>query len=165
MIHDRIVIVDTNVISYILKDTPLGRAYAWRLERFDVRLSFVTAGELQYWPEKNGWGARRRLEFQRSLSRYPVVPYRHGMDKRYAEVTVERERVGRPLSWPDRWIATTAAWHGATLVTHDADFTDIPWLRVISVSEIDARDDELTRSGSSGRRPPVSGRMRSECSY
>jgi predicted nucleic acid-binding protein len=165
VIHDRIVIADTNVISYIVKDLPLGREYARRLERFDVHVSFVTAAELRYWPEKNRWGPRRRLELERFLSQYPVIPYRHGMDKRYAEVTVLRERVGRPLSWPDRWIATTAAWHDVTLVTHDGDFDDIPWLRVINASHVAAHDQALTPEWSCMMRPRPSGRLRSECSY
>ena len=50
----------------------------------------------------------------------------------YARVVVERERIGRPITWPDAWIAAIALWHGIALVTHDGDFAGITGLQMIS---------------------------------
>jgi predicted nucleic acid-binding protein len=95
---------------------------------------------LRYWPEKHEWGRRRRLEFDRLLSRYPVIPYRYGMDKRCAELRVRAERLGLNLSWPDRWVAATAAWHDITVVTHDAVFDRVPGIRVLKLSANEGLD-------------------------
>ncbi|MEP7244094.1 MAG: PIN domain-containing protein [Gammaproteobacteria bacterium] len=133
---DRIVIVDTNVLSFIFKGLRLGHQYSQLLARFDVRISFVTEAELQVWAIKSRWGARRRRELDLFLIGYPTIPYVKGMAKRYAEVIAEGEWAGRPIAWGDGWIATAALWHDIALVTHDSDFDRIPKLHVLNAPDV-----------------------------
>jgi len=42
--------------------------------------------------------------------------------------------IGRPIGWPDAWIAATALWHRIPLVSHDGDFEGIAGLELITES-------------------------------
>ena len=130
----RIVIADTNVVSYELKRDPLAFEYKRLLARYEVRIAFATVMELHSWAEKNGWGARRRLQLRHVLDGYPVLPYSKEIAEICSRVAVQRERAGRPMSLPDAWIAATAIHFGVPVATHDNDFLDTPGLRVISAN-------------------------------
>ena len=151
-----IVLVDTNIVSYIFKGGALADEYERLLVGYDVRVSFATSAELQYWAEKNRWGARRRLRLRVFLANYPEVPYHKYMAELCAKLMVECEHAGRRIDWPDAWIATTALWYDATLVTHDLGFLHIPRLRVITTTAglgADERESRYEVLASSGRIP------------
>ncbi len=126
------IIADTNVVSYLMKGTALGDQYKRHLAGKLVGIVFVTVGELHYGAEKNGWGENRRRKLEDHLKNFVVLPYHNEIARIYARVVVEREKVGRPISWPDAWIAATALWHRAPLVTHDSDFEGIAGLQLIT---------------------------------
>ena len=132
--RDRVVIADTNIISYVFKRQPLGTRYNHLLIGREVRLSFVTVAELNSWAEDNNWGARRRLELRTFLSRFPMIPCTTGIPERFAKVMAARQRAGRPMLPDDAWIAATAIHHGLSLATHDANFLGTEGLRVISAN-------------------------------
>jgi predicted nucleic acid-binding protein len=125
------VIADTNIVSYLMKGTELGRRYKPHLAGKIVGIVFVTVAEMHYGAEKNGWGEKRRLQLEEHLKNFVVLPYNNEIAKVYARVVVERERIGRPISWPDAWIAATALWHRIPLVSHDGDFVEIKGLELI----------------------------------
>jgi hypothetical protein len=56
------------------------------------------------------------------------------MERLYAQVMVDRERMGKRLEKADGWIATTAIYHDVPLVTHDGDFVGTRGLRIITAS-------------------------------
>lgn len=126
------IIADTNVVSYLLKGTELGHRYKKHLSGKVAGIAFVTVAEMYYGAEKNRWGDARRQELEELLKNFVVLPYSNEIAKVYARVVVERERAGRPISWPDAWIAAIALWHGIPLVTHDRDFKDIAGLQLIT---------------------------------
>jgi tRNA(fMet)-specific endonuclease VapC len=152
-LKDPIIILDTNIVSYIFKGGALADEYERLLVGYDARVSFATSAELQYWAEKNGWGARRRLQLRVFLVDYPELPYHKQMAELCAKLMAECEHAGRRMDWPDAWIATTAIWYGATLVTHDLGFLHIPRLHVITntvglgASERQSRYEGLAQSG------------------
>ena len=115
--RDRVVVADTNIISYVFKRQPLGNRYNHLLIGREVRLSFVTVAELNSWAEDNGWGARRRLELKMFLSRFPMIPCTTGIPELFARTIADRERAGRPMATDDAWIAATAIHHDLPLVT------------------------------------------------
>jgi predicted nucleic acid-binding protein len=119
------VIADTNVVSYLMKGTELGQRYKHHLVGKVVGIAFVTVAEMYYGAERNGWGEKRRQQLEEHLRNFVVLPYNNEIARAYARIVVERERKGRPISWPDAWIAATAIWHRTPLVTHDGDFQDI----------------------------------------
>jgi len=125
------IIADTNIVSYVMKGSELGRLAAPHLANRIVGISFVTVGELYYGAEKANWGKPRRLRLEENLRNFVVLPYSNDVAKVFAEVMVERERAGRRPSWPDAWIAATAIWHGIPLITHDGDFDGITRLKLI----------------------------------
>lgn len=114
-----------------MKGTDLGQRYKRHLAGKIVGIVFVTVGEMHYGAEKNGWGEKRRLQLEEHLKNFVVLPYNNEIAKVYARIVVERERIGRPIDWPDAWIAATALWHHIPLVSHDGDFADIIGLDLI----------------------------------
>jgi len=132
--RDRVVLADTNIISYAFKRLPSAAPYNRLLVGREVRVSFTTVAELHRWAEKGAWGARRRLELRTFLSRFPMVPCTAGIPELFAKIIVDRERAGRPILRDDAWIAATAMYHDMQLVTHDANFLATEGLRVLSAN-------------------------------
>lgn len=127
------VMIDTNIVSYLMKGRPEARIYKPHLQGKVLAISFITVGELYYGAEKSNWGERRRLQLESMLRNFLVVPYDHEIAKSYARVLVERQNRGRPISFNDAWIAACAVRHGVSLVTHNAkDFEGIAGLDLIT---------------------------------
>lgn len=49
------VLIDTNIVSYLMKKRPEAEAYVPHLQGKLTALSFITVGELYYGAEKGGW--------------------------------------------------------------------------------------------------------------
>ena len=60
-------LVDTSVVSLILKRDTRAAAYEPLLASHIGVLSFMTLAELLRWPEERDWGLRRRAELARVL--------------------------------------------------------------------------------------------------
>ncbi len=126
------IIIDTNIVSYLMRSSPEERAYAPHLTGKLVAVSFITVGELYYGAEKGKWGEKRRLRLEESLKNFVVIPYDHEIAKCYGKIVAERRRLGHPISPNDAWIAACAVRHDSPLVTHnDKDFDSISNLQVI----------------------------------
>jgi len=127
------VLLDTNIVSYFMKNKPEASFYIPHLEGRLVAIAFITVGELYYGAEKAGWGPQRRMKLETVLRNFVVIPYDHGISKAYALILVERERQGRPISSNDAWIAACALRHNVELATHNRkDFDGISNLKLIS---------------------------------
>ena len=66
-------LVDTSVLSLILKRDTRAALYVPHLTNQIGVLSFITLAELYRWPEERDWGPRRRAELVRFLEPYEVV--------------------------------------------------------------------------------------------
>lgn len=129
-------LVDTSVLSLIIKRDTRAVRYAPHLADTIGVLSFITLAELYRWPEERDWGPRRRAELARLLEPYAVIFPGHALCQRWAILVAEVRRVGRPLPLADSWIAATALHGDLPLVTHNPrDFAGIDGLRVISEAE------------------------------
>ena len=127
------IIIDTNIVSYVMRGSPEANVYIAHLQGKLTAISFVTVGELYYGAEKGNWGKKKRLQLETVLKNYVVIPYDHEIAKQYAKVLVERERLGRPISFNDAWIAACAIRHDTPLVTHNGkDFESISGLQMIT---------------------------------
>jgi hypothetical protein len=60
-------LVDTSVLSLVLKRDTRAALYAPNLTNRIGVLSFITLAELYRWPEERDWGPRRRAELARLL--------------------------------------------------------------------------------------------------
>ena len=130
---DAKIILDTNIVSYLMKDSPLAKAYAPRVQGCLVAISFITVGEMYFGAEKGNWGERKRKELETTLRNFVVIPYDHEIARCYGRISAERNRAGKPISLNDAWIAACAVRHGVPLCTHNAKhFMNITKLVVIT---------------------------------
>lgn len=130
---DEKLLLDTNIVSYLLKQKPEAELYLPLLQGKLLCISFVTVGELLFWAEDAGWGAQRRVQLEHRLRNYVVIPYDFEIAGVYARVAAERKKKGRAISSNDAWIAATALRHDMPLVTHNSnDFSDIDGLKLIT---------------------------------
>jgi tRNA(fMet)-specific endonuclease VapC len=130
-----IALVDTDVVSNLLKATTIGCEYARLLHAYQAAIAFITAGELQAGALRRRLGARRQLHLDQWLVEYPIIRFKSGMELIYAQVMVERERMGKRMERSDAWIAATALHYDIPLVTHDSDYVGTRGLRIITASE------------------------------
>lgn len=131
MFADDLVVVDTNVISYILNQDDRARFYENHIRDKHLIISFQTLEELWYGAYSAGWGDRRMNELQEHLDRYEVIwptPTLVGVS---ARLRSELKSKGYSLLQSDAWIASTAIMLGCLLATHDRDFAVIMNLELI----------------------------------
>jgi tRNA(fMet)-specific endonuclease VapC len=128
-----VVLLDTNIVSFLLKGDSRARSYAPHLQGRILAISFMTVAELFQWAFVHNWGARRMSQLETSLRNYTVLPFDIALCRLWGEVRANCRAVGRPISPQDAWIAATALQHRMPLVTHNpADFEAIEELELIT---------------------------------
>jgi tRNA(fMet)-specific endonuclease VapC len=127
------VVIDTDVLSYLFKGDPRAVHYASHLVGRVPVVSFMTLAELDAWADQRNWGQRRRERLERFLTSFtPHFPDRR-LCRIWGAVTTAGQRAGRPIGPADAWIAGTALFLDAPLVTHNrADYASVPGLTVLS---------------------------------
>ena len=131
--NDAEVILDTNVVSYLMRGDSLAEAYAPHVQNRLLAITFVTVGELYFGAEKGNWGARKRRYLEAALHNFVVIPYDREIARCYGRLVAERQRSGKPIAPNDAWIAACAVRHGVSLITHNAkDFQEITGLQTIT---------------------------------
>lgn len=125
------ILIDTNVISELMRPEPSPTVLAWfgRQAAADLYLSAVVEAELRRGAATLPTGKRRdRLiaEIDGMISEDfagRVLPFDSAAAVAFAAVFVERQAAGRPISFPDCQIAATARAHGAVVATrNETDF-------------------------------------------
>ena len=126
------VLLDTNVVSELMRDSPTPEVLAW-VDNQPSRELFVTSiteAEIRtgiaFLPE----GARRRglLDtFERTLGdlfAHHVLPFDSSAARAYADIAAARRAIGRPISQPDCQIAAIAIARGMFVATRNVrDFS------------------------------------------
>ena len=122
--------LDTNVVSELIRN-PAGQAAQRAKAASDaVCVSVVVAAELRYGCARKGSPQllRRVEEF---LSEVPVLPFDVPADAEYGGIRAELEAAGRPIGSNDLLIAAHARALGATVVTANvAEFRRVRGLEV-----------------------------------
>ena len=121
------IILDTNVLSEILRPTPSTRVLQW-MRREPASALFtttITEAELLYGIALLPEGRRRqsleavvRLIFAEDLVGR-VLPFDSAAAREFANIAATRRRVGRPISEADARIAAIARSRGAALATRN----------------------------------------------
>lgn len=130
---DAKIILDTNIVSYLMRGGRHAEAYAPHVEGRLLAIAFITVGELYFGAEKKNWGEQKRKALETTLRNFVVIPYDHEIARCYGRLVAERQRNGSPIAPNDAWIAACTVRHAVPLVTHNAkDFEGITSLRVIT---------------------------------
>ncbi len=127
------VLVDTNIVSYLVKGDSRAARYAGDLQGRRLCISFITVGELRFWAKFRNWGSARIERLEQTIRSYVVIPYDDLIATEWAEIAAAAKRAGHDrVDRSDWWIAACAIRHGIPLVTHNGrDFADIPRLSMI----------------------------------
>lgn len=127
------VVVDTDVVSFLFKNHPIGNRYDPELAGRIPLISFMTVAELERWAIQYRWNAQRLHWLHLYLHRFTVVPSSPDLCRHWAEVTVAAQAAGRRIECADAWIAATALLYSAPMVTHNrTDYLGVPGLTIIS---------------------------------
>jgi predicted nucleic acid-binding protein len=128
-----VVVVDTDVVSFIFKGDTRGTLYRPHLDGQIAVIAAQTRAELELWTLERNWGARRKDLLRQELRKYVLAPFTEAVCLRWAQILDNARRTGRPVSTTDAWVAATALAYAVPLVTHNSsDFAGIPGLTIIS---------------------------------
>ena len=128
-------LLDTNIVTYTLKDTKWKELYDPIIFGNELFISFMTFAELLEGAYRRQLSAKNLRKYQNDLwSRYVTIPSNDRICECFAVIRVQRRT--RPISVPDALIAATAMAYELPLVTHNAkDFAGIDGLKLITCYE------------------------------
>jgi predicted nucleic acid-binding protein len=128
-----IVLLDTNVVSYLFKGDTRATAYAPLLQGHRLAISFMTVAELFEWATMRAWGQTRLTRLEQTLATYVIIPVDVELCRLWGMLRAQQQAAGRTIAPQDAWIAATALRHRLPLVTHNpSDFQSIASLDVRS---------------------------------
>jgi tRNA(fMet)-specific endonuclease VapC len=113
------VVLDTDVASYLFKNSPRAKPFRPLLKGKHPALAFVSVAELFKWTLKRRWGPRKVEQLETALRRYVVIPYDRDLAWVWARVVATSEDVGRPMAPSDAWVAAAALRHDVPLLTNN----------------------------------------------
>lgn len=124
-----LLLVDTNIVSYLYKQDTRAALYAPHLLGQEVAISLMTLAELLQWAAFRQWGLTRVQHLEATITiNYTILPIDVDTCRWWATVRAQRSAHGLPISPQDAWIAATALQYGIDLVTHNPDdFYHIPY--------------------------------------
>src|SRR5579872_4886453 len=126
-------VVDTDVVSMLFKADSRAQRYRAHISGRLPGISFMTLGELKRWQLERNWGAFRKAELADHLTRYVVLPASRELCAKWAEVSWEARRKGRPIQTADAWIAASALHYQVPLITNNAgDYEMISRLQLLT---------------------------------
>ena len=135
-------VLDTNVVSELMRDVPEPKVLAWidSQNSEQLYLTSTIAAELLHGLARLPAGVRKRnmateltLLLEQDFANH-VLPFDLLSAHHYAELLSSRQAIGKPIAALDAQIAAVCIQHGATLVTRNSKhFQDLglavidPW--------------------------------------
>jgi tRNA(fMet)-specific endonuclease VapC len=113
------ILLDTDVASYLFKNSPHARPFRPLVKGKRPVLVFVSVAELFKWTLKRRWSPQKIQRLEEALRRYVVIPYDRDMAWAWARVVVAGENAGRPIAPSDAWIAAAGLRHDLPLLTNN----------------------------------------------
>ena len=127
------IVLDTDVVSFLFKNHPIGARYDPELVGRAPLISFMTVAEVEYWTLRHKWSEQRIQSLHLYLQRFTVVPSSPELCLEWAEVMLAAQAVGRRMDCADAWIAATALLYEVPLATHNRnDYLGVAGLQLIS---------------------------------
>ena len=136
------IVLDTNVVSEIMRPRPAAAVLAWldAQAATELWLTSTVAAELMYGVARLPDGARKQ-QFARSVSGMlerdfsgRVLPFDLAAASLLAELLARRERAGQALALADAQIASVCLVHGATLATRNQQHFEGIGLAIVNPS-------------------------------
>ena len=135
-------VLDTNVLSELMKASPAPAVMEWTDApgRERLYITAITVAEIRYGVERLPSGRRRDLLRSAAADSFAgfgdeILPFDVEAAARYPDVVTRRDRAGRPIDGFDAQIAAICLAHRASLVTRNVkDFAETgvklidPWL-------------------------------------
>jgi len=124
-----VIILDTNVVSELMKGDPRPAVFAWasRHPPADLFTTTITMAEVLYGIERLPHGKRRDQLLREAESIFVedfarrILTFDESSARMFAVVATQRRSQGRPIDEPDAQIAAIARANGATLATRNTD--------------------------------------------
>jgi toxin FitB len=134
------IVLDTNVVSELMKSHPSRGVLAWlsAQRRDDLFTTTVTMAEILYGVELLPKGKRRDQLLRQAEDTFAedfgsrVLSFDERAAYEYAQIASERRRLGRPISFSDAQIAAIARANGAALATRDVGDFEVSGLTLIN---------------------------------
>lgn len=126
-------ILDTNVVSELMKAEPFPAVFAWASGHppADLFTTTITMAEVLYGIERLPQGKRREQLLREAESTFVedfagrILPFDESSARMFAIVATQRRADGRPINEPDAQIAAIARANHATLATRNTgDFEE-----------------------------------------
>lgn len=134
------IVLDTNVISELMRPVPDAQVIAWVDAQDDIAVTATTVAELLYGVARLPAGARKAKlaaaihELVDVRLKDKVLAFDRAAASHYAQIAADRESEGRPISVADAQIGAVCRECKASLATRNVpDFEDIgitlvnPW--------------------------------------
>jgi toxin FitB len=127
------IVLDTNVLSELMRPTPSAEVVAWVAEQpaADLFTTAITEAEIFYGIELLDTGRRRDGLLAAAEGMFTedfagrVLGFESDAARHFARIAAHRRALGRPISHADAQIAAIARAHGAKLATGNGpDFAD-----------------------------------------
>lgn len=124
-------ILDTNVVSELMRPRPSPRVLGWIAEQRNAELftTSITEAEVYYGVELLAEGKRRQALFAAAESLFSldfagrILGFESEAARAFAKIVAKRRSAGKPIGLADAEIAAIASVYSALLVTRDvADF-------------------------------------------
>lgn len=130
------VVVDTDVVSLIFKRHSLSDKYLAALEGNQLVISFMTLAELRLWTRRRSWGSERWERLARFLDSFAVSHTDDALCDVWSAIRNDAFATGSVIDVADAWVAATAIYHEALLVTHNrSHFENVAGLKLLSYAE------------------------------
>lgn len=104
----RPLLIDTDVVSYWLLQTELGKAFSDLVVGHEQAVSFATYGELLANAHRGRWGERRLEMLRNQLKTFVVVPYTAHIVELWAEMNAKLSGHLQKGGSNDLWTAACA---------------------------------------------------------
>jgi toxin FitB len=127
------IILDTNVVSELMKPAPAPTVHAWAKKqiRGELFITSISEAEIFYGIELLKPGKRRENLLASAEAMFleefteRIIGFESGAARNFSRILAQRRAIGRPISYADAQIAAIVQLHGAALATRDvADFRD-----------------------------------------
>ncbi|HEX5940051.1 MAG TPA: PIN domain-containing protein [Dehalococcoidia bacterium] len=126
------VVVDTNVVVYLILGRGLAQEYSRILRDRDVLVSFQTLAELRLIALRRTWGPRLLATMDEVVGQAGIIQPTLELVEEWAQLMYRQMQRGSRIESADAWVAASALLHGCPVLTNDRkDFERIQGLRLL----------------------------------